>query len=350
MKEFELIEKIFKPLSNKPSQNFIKFSSLDLQDDIAIINYNKTHDLIVSKDIFIENIHFLKQDGAEKIASKLLLTNISDIASSGGKPLFYLLGFTKNSSCDENFLKKFYQGLKKIQNQFNINLIGGDTSNSQTLAFSITIFGLIKKGKALLRGSAKADDLIFVSNNIGDAFLGLDIKQNFSQKYSKYYHELVDKHFYPQPRIDLANQLVNQNLSLCATDISDGLIKDLSNICKASKLNANIYLSQIPFSKSAEKYLKDNPKFSKLDLISGGDDYELIFTINPKNLAKISKISQKLNIKLTCIGEFVENKSKIKNSSKKFDVFLFKNNYHNEMEKFKKTNVIKISKKGYEHQ
>ena len=97
--------------------------------------------------------------------------------------------------------------------------------------------------------------MIFVSNSIGEAFLGLDIKLKNLKKLENYHKKLLDKHFYPQPRIELAQELINLNLSKCATDISDGLIADLSNICNASKLNAEIYLSQIPLSKEAKIYL-----------------------------------------------------------------------------------------------
>jgi len=350
MQEFDLINKYFKNLTKISSDPKIKYSSLDLKDDIAIINLNKTHDLIVSKDIFIENVHFLKEDGAKKISSKLLLTNLSDIASSGGSPLFYMLGFTKNSNCDEQFIKEFCQGLKKIQKEFDINLIGGDTSNSEKLAFSITIFGLVKKNKILQRNSAKAGDLIFVSNYIGDALLGLNIKNNLPKKILNYHQKLLDKHFFPKPRIDLAKKLIEENLSCCSTDISDGLLKDLSNICNASNLDAHIYLSKIPVSPWAKKYLNENSNFSIQDLICGGDDYELIFSINPKNLAKISNLSKKLKLKLTHIGEFYKPESTLKSPNKKFDVFLFKNFHNSSSNKFDHKNILKITKLGYEHQ
>lgn len=342
MLEFEFINKILLPLTQN-SKLIKKNPSQNLEDDVALINFNKDSDLIISKDIFIEDVHFLKSDGAEKIASKLLLTNLSDIASSGGKPLYYMMGFTKNSTLDGNFYQEFGKALKILQQKYKLFLIGGDTSNSAKLFYSITIFGKVKKNKILSRKNAKNGDLIFVSNSIGEAFLGLDIKLKNLKKLEKYQQKLIDKHFYPQPRIELAQKLISQNLSQCATDISDGLIADLSNICKASKLNAEIYLSQIPFSNEAKIYLKNNPKINLLELLSGGDDYELIFAVNPKNLDKINALSKKLNLKLTCIGKFFEKSNYQKN--KNFNVFLFPNEQNKSQE-----NLIAISKKGYEHQ
>ncbi len=346
MLEFEFINKILLPLTQNPnSPKRTKNPSQNLEDDVAILSFNKDFDLIISKDIFIEEVHFLKSDGAQKIASKLLLTNLSDLASSGGKPLYYMLGFTKNPSLDKNFYKEFGDALKKLQQKYQLTLIGGDTSNSSKLFYSITIFGKVKKNKILSRKNAQDGDLIFVSNSIGEAFLGLDIKLKNLKKLENFQKKLLDKHFYPQPRIELAQELINKNLSKCATDISDGLIADLSNICKASRLNSEIYLSQIPLSKETKIYLKNNPKINLLELLSGGDDYELIFAVNPKNLNKITKLSQKLNLNLTCIGKFFKESSYKNKSNENFDVFLFPNE-HNTSSK----DLIKISKKGYEHQ
>jgi len=289
MLEFEFINKILLPLTKKNSSSLIqKNPSQNLEDDIAVLSFNQDFDLIISKDIFIEDVHFLKSDGAEKIASKLLLTNLSDIASSGGEPLYYMMGFTKNSTLNDDFYHEFGEALKVLQQKYKLTLIGGDTSNSNKLFYSITIFGKVKKNKTLSRKNAKDGDLIFVSNSIGDAFLGLDIKLKKLKKLEKYQQKLLDKHFYPQPRIELSQKLIKQNLSQCATDISDGLIADLSNICKASRLQAKIYLSQIPISNEAKIYLQNNPQINVLELLSGGDDYELIFTVNPKNLNKIN--------------------------------------------------------------
>lgn len=362
MKEFDFINKILLPLtsskkhsSNKISPPYIsipQFDCFNLQDDTAKIALDARKDLIISKDLMIEDIHFFKEDGGFKIASKLLLSNLSDIASSGAVPFVYLLGFTKNPSLNSEFYTQFAKALSQINRDYKISLIGGDTSNSKSLHYSITIFGIIKKGKSLLRKNARDGDLIYVSNTIGDAFLGLNIKlKNISstkinpKKLPNYQKKLLDKHYFPQPRIELSQELLKYNLSNCATDISDGLIADLSNICNASRLNAQIYLSQIPISSHAKKYLKDCQNLSALDLLTGGDDYELIFTINPQSRSKIIKLEQKLGIKLTCIGKFTSQSWHKNSFSKKFDVFLFKDDQN-----IDKENLINLTKKGYEHQ
>ena len=318
MREFQLIEKIFKPLTKACS------AAQDLADDVAKVSLKSGEELVISKDLFVEDVHFLRCDGGFKIASKLLRTNLSDLASSGATPLYYMLGFSKNSSTDEKFCREFARGLKSVQDEFDLCLIGGDTVSAEKLFFSVTIFGAVKKGKILSRGQAESGDLIFVSGNIGDAFLGL--KTAFDR-------HTITRHFFPTPRIELGKALLKNNLSKCAIDVSDGLLADLNHLCQASKLNAEIRLDQIPFSKSAQKFFETNSKIKPLDLLSGGDDYELIFSINARHQKKILELAQTLELDLTCIGEF------IKPTSQKFHVTL----------RDKKNTKINIKKLGYEH-
>lgn len=346
MKEFEIIKNKLLPLS-KPNLSQVNqnqkqqiLNSFNFSDDISLIK-KSNNNFIVSKDIFIENVHFLRSDGGEKIAQKLLLTNISDIASSGGEPLFYFLGFTKNSNLKNNFYDDFAFGLKKIQERFNIVLAGGDTSNSNQLFYSVTIFGAVDDKKILLRKNAVEGDLIYVSNHIGDAILGLDIKLKKPKKLLDFHQKLLDKHFYPEPRVELTKILAKKQISKCATDISDGLIADLEHICESSNLIAEIDLSKIPISVDSKKYLQENQHLKILDLISGGDDYEIIFSSHPDNAKKINQLSQELNLKLTCIGKFLKNNSKKTMNSKNSKVKLYQD--------FTSKKLIKFSTKGYEH-
>lgn len=322
MNEFEIITKIFKKLANsKTAQN--------LANDTAFINLNKIKNLVISKDVFIEDVHFLKEDGGFKIASKLLRTNLSDLAASGATPLYYMLGFSKNNNLDSKFISDFARGLKELQKKYNISLIGGDTVNSDKLIFSITILGQVPGNYSLDRNQAKAGDLIFTSGTIGDAFLGRNILKN-NPKANNY---LTKRHFFPSPRLDLGQNLISKKLTKCAIDISDGLIGDLNHLCQESKLDATIFLDKIPLSNSAKKILKENSQLKIENLISGGDDYELLFSINPQNEKKLLKLAKTLKISLTKIGNFKQARTK-----KPKITILDSNNCQ-----------IKINKMGYEH-
>ncbi len=379
MDEFEIIDKYFKILTNNSS------AARNLEDDVAKIKVPANQELVVSKDLMIENVHFLKKDGGYKIASKLLRSNLSDLAASGAKPAYYMLGFSKNSTIDEDFIKDFVFGLKDTQKEFGICLIGGDTVKSdKALVFSITIFGYAPKNKILSRNKANNKDLICVTGYIGDAYLGLKLatRNLICHPHSLLYHThtthchprarredpsfnnydvcemdprlrgddkresgydkpiynyLLNRHYFPTPRINFARNLIKNNLSSAAIDISDGLIADLNHMCKASKVGAIIYKNKIPLSKAAKMFVKDNKETNFIDLISGGDDYELVFSIKAKNLLKVMELAKKSKILVSCIGSFKEIDLDQKDS--KLLVELYDEN----------ENKIIISKYGYQH-
>ncbi len=308
MNEFTTIQKYFLPLSkaNKAANG--------LQDDVATITLSNKKELAVSKDLMAQDVHFTLEDGAYNIACKLLKTNLSDLAASGAKPLYYLLGFSQNTNLDKKFIEEFYRGLKDIGDQFNLALIGGDSIKiKDKLCFSVTIFGEAIKGKSLQRGKAKNGDLIFASGNIGDAFLGLKILQRdivCSNKIHQKY--LIARHLQPSPRISLGMELVRKNLSKSAIDISDGLLADLLHICEASNLDAIINQNSIPLSRAAKSCLSENNNINLSKLISGGDDYELIFTVNKKDQNKIIDLAKKIGVKITYIGHLQKPKKQPK--------------------------------------
>jgi len=324
MQEFSLIKNFFKQLSNKKN-------GLNLADDCAKLSVKLDHDLIVSKDMVCQDIHFNFSDGPRKIASKLLRSNLSDIAASGGIPKYYMLGFTKSKKINSDFVKKFSQELSDIQKQHKITLIGGDTiSSSSKLFYSVTIFAEIKKGCQMLRSNAKNNDLIFVTGNIGDSYVGFNLKnknkfnKNIPSKIKKYF---IDRHFSPEININFCNFVAEKKISRCAIDISDGILADLKHICTESNLGAIIYKERIPISENLKIFYKD---INYKKLISFGEDHEIIFSVNPKNKKRILNLAKKLKIKLTYIGVFT-NKSN--------DLILLDS----------KNKSIKISKYGYEH-
>lgn len=308
MNEFAIIQKYFLPLTkaNKAAGG--------LQDDIATITINSKKELIISKDLMAQDVHFSLSDGAYNIACKLLKSNLSDLAASGAKPLYYLFGFSKNNDVDEKFLSEFCRGLNDVSNQFNLCLIGGDSIKvKDKLCFSITIFGEIAKGKALKRNNAKNGDLIFVSGDIGDAFLGLNIlQQKISCSDKRYKKYLIERHLQPNPRIDLGTNLLKKGLSKAAIDVSDGLLADLLHICETSNLDAVIHQNAIPLSKAAEFCLSENKKVNLGQLLSGGEDYELVFTVNKNNRKRVENLAKKIGVKISCIGHFQKAESKPK--------------------------------------
>ena len=306
--EFDFIDKYLKPLA------YDKAVSFNLSDDVALLPVVQNSQFVTSKDIFVENVHFLKSDNPRDIASRLLLSNISDMAAAGSTAKYYMLGLPKRDDLIENgFYDEFCAGLASIQEEYSISLIGGDTVTvNNDLFFSLTIFGEVKSDKLLRRNAAKIDDLIFVTGNIGDSFLGLQYKLD-KARFSSLNHaeitHILEAHNRPKIPHLFAHKLAENNLSKCAIDISDGLIADLNHICKESKTGAKINIGDIILSKAARKLI-DNGNYTIEELITGGEDYQLLFTSNMANKNDIFTLANRFKISLNYIGKvtaFLEN-------------------------------------------
>lgn len=307
MDEFERIEHYFAPLAANRKE------ALGLKDDAALYNPPKGKELILTMDAIIENIHFLKDSPPSEIAERLIAVNLSDLAAKAATPYAYLLTLALPKTHGDVWLSEFVNGLKNAQNRYNIGLFGGDSVHlpkSSPAMLSLTAIGTVPKGKAVLRSTAKEDDDIYVSGYIGDAYLGLTLCQNkisapITKDEKKY---LKDKFLHPSPRLELIPLL--REYASSAADVSDGLLSDINHISKASKLSARIYQEKIPFSNAAKKLLADN-KATPIDLITGGDDYEIIFTAPPENAQAIKRAAKEANMTISKIGTIESKTSKI---------------------------------------
>ncbi|AHX03623.1 thiamine-monophosphate kinase [Ehrlichia chaffeensis str. Heartland] len=266
-------------------------------DDAATINCTQNK-LLVTKDILIEGVHFLKQCNPNILAKKALRSNLSDIAAMGAIPYGYCLGLVLPNNISQDWWKNFTDSLREEHEKFCIKLLGGDTTSHKQdeIIVSITAFGT-SNGNILKRSGAKIGDFIYVSGNIGDAALGLLV---YKKIINKNYYKLKNKYDIPQPRINLGIS-INKIASSCI-DISDGLIQDIEHICNSSQVGASIYLDKIPLSNEAKEIINNTPQYINY-ILSGGDDYELVFTINPKFSHLIQDISCKNKVKISKIGE-----------------------------------------------
>ena len=302
MNEFDYIKKYFKPLTGNIGR--------DLKDDAAVYRQNSNRDLIISTDTLVEGVHFFGTENPSDIAKKSLRANLSDMASMGAKPIFYNLSLSIPKDKVSFFIPRFASGLREDQENFNLELIGGDlTSSLSHINITISIFGETRGGAFVSRTGAKNGDLLFVSGILGLAKIGLD---NINKK-SKYLSIAKEKYLIPQPRVNLG--LLLNNVANSMIDISDGLVQDTTHLAMNSGLCVELDLNKIP--------LPNIPNISNNSLLNaalyGGDDYELLFSCNPNQEKYIKKISQTNHIKLTNIGDFktYEDKFlKFKNTSK----------------------------------
>ena len=219
----------------------------------------------------------------------------------GAKPLCYLLSLQLPKDTSASWVQQFARGLAEDQDRYDIHLAGGDTTSSLgPLTCSITAFGTVKKGMALKRGGAKADDHIYVSGTLGDSALGL---ASLQKKWG--ITELEQRYFLPQPRIQLGQRLVG--IASSCMDISDGLIQDIGHVSTASNTGAVMYRHQLPLSDAAKKLVEQDPALWEL-IYSGGDDYELLFTAPESHASTIGALSTSLDIAITSIGKVIETK------------------------------------------
>lgn len=273
MDEFGIIRRYFSPLTKGFS------GALGLGDDAALLDVPAGMQLVITKDAICEGVHFRGDEPPALIAQKLLRTNLSDLAAKGAKPWCYFLAVSLPKGTTEQFVADFARGLAKDQKEFGIHLAGGDTTSTLgPMAFSLTALGLVAKGKMLRRTGAKAGDLLCVSGTIGDAALGLLKPDN---------RTLNARYLLPQPRVELG--LALQNIASACMDISDGLVQDAGHLCDASGCAAIIEAPSVPLSSAARKILKSQPELMHT-IFTGGDDYELLFTVPKKNLAKLKRL------------------------------------------------------------
>jgi thiamine-monophosphate kinase len=279
--EFTLIARYFRPLAAGAE------GALNLADDAALLDVAPGHRLVVTADALVAGVHFFAEDAPDLIARKMLRVNLSDLAAMAAVPLGYVMTCAFPETIDETWLAGFAAGLARDQAEFAITLMGGDTTATPgPLTLSVTAFGTVETGRELRRSGARAGDLIAVSGTIGDAALGLARLQG---RIGGFFgdDELIERYLLPQPRLALARRLIG--LATAGMDISDGLVGDLGHICNASHLSAVIEAGKLPLSKPARHLLAERPDLLAT-VLTGGDDYELLFTVPAERRAELARL------------------------------------------------------------
>ena len=263
--EFALIARHFRPLAGE--------GALGLTDDAALLAPPPGQELVLAADAMVAGVHFLPDDPPETIGRKLLRVNLSDLAAMGADPLGYLMTIALPRGTPDSWLEAFTLGLAQDQAEYGLSVLGGDTvSTPGPLTLSLTILGTVPPGQALRRGGARPGDEIWVTGTIGDGHLGLAAARGTLADPDGY---LADRYRLPQPRLSIGRAL--RGVATACMDVSDGLVQDLGHLCRASDCGAVIHASSIPRSPAAQ-----DADISAL--ITGGDDYELLFSLPPGSL------------------------------------------------------------------
>ena len=297
MHEFELINKYFSKLSESNK------SSLSLNDDVF---FDKKRGLVISIDTYIEGTHFLNFKKPHLTIKKIIRSSISDLVCKGVLPKFYFISGSGNKKTfSKKNLLKISKSLKQEQSKYKISLCGGDTTFSNKLSFSITSVGYSKN--IIYRNKAKYNYDIYVTGNLGDSFTGLQVLRNKIKVQKRIKNYFVNKYYHPNIQINLTKSLFRYaNTSI---DISDGLITDLEKMINKQNFSYVLNKDKVPISKSLFNLIKIK-RLDKSDLISQGDDYQILFTASPAKARIISFTSKNLGIKITKIGKITSGNKK----------------------------------------
>lgn len=271
--EFALIRKYFAPLAAGFS------GALDLEDDACTYAVPNGHELVLTADALVEGRHYLSSDPADLVARKMLRVNLSDLAAKGARPVGYLMTTALGPDIDEDWIAKFAAGLAADQQEYGIALMGGDTvATPGPTTLSVTALGIVPTGRALRRRGARPGDRLFVSGTIGDGILGLKVlRTELLDLASRHRVALADRYHLPQPRMKLGAALLAGGAVTAAMDVSDGLVADAGHIADASHCGLIIHADRVPLSPAAQEALAEDLDLLPV-LLSGGDDYELLFT------------------------------------------------------------------------
>ena len=297
MHEFDLINNYFFKIAKKNK------SALNLNDDVF---FDKKRGVVISVDTYNIGTHFYDFKSPDLVIKKILRSSISDLICKGVIPKFYFISGSGNKKTfTKNNLYKISKSLKSEQNKFNMDLCGGDTTFSNKLSFTITSMGY--SNKIIYRNKAKSNDDIYVTGNLGDSYLGLKALSNKVKFKNKDKLFFVDKYYKPELPLNLTKYLLK--FANSSIDISDGLIDDLSKMINRQSLSFHLFENKIPVSNKLSNLIKKQ-RLNKINLISNGDDYQVLFTAGIKKARIIQNASKATGIKITKIGKIVSGKDR----------------------------------------
>ena len=267
----------------------------------------------MTTDTVVSGVHFLPSDPPDSVAAKALSVNLSDLAAMGAFPRAYTLSIGLPQAWKwaetERWLEGFVRRLARDQLEAGIHLIGGDTvATPGPLCITVTAFGMVREGLELRRSSARPGDVVYVSGMIGDAALGLKwIAGELPTLAAEFSHVLAHRYRFPQARNELGRRLIG--IARGVADVSDGLVADLEHVCAASNVLATVDASRVPLSAATRAAIAANPDLLTVAL-TGGDDYELVFTAPRASEERLRSVSDELEIPLTAIGRIETHASR----------------------------------------
>lgn len=306
-------------------------------DDTAILSFSTfgpgPQNLLLTTDVLVEGVDFdLRYCPFHQVGFKAMAANLSDIAAMGGVPRFHLVTLGLPGSVSLKQVDQLYEGMAELARDYKVRLIGGDISSTQGGLFvGIVVVGEVEKGQAVVRSGARVGDLIFVTGTLGDAAAGLELVRDSSLRSPKKTSllqrpsmgPLVQRQFYPIPRITEGRLFSNKRMANAMIDLSDGLASDLRHICEESRVGAVVEAECLPLSDALLEYAREVRKDPLKYALTGGEDFELLFTVPEGKVSHLVRLSRQKRLRLTKIGKILPRSSgvKLKNARGKLAPF-----------------------------
>lgn len=305
--EFGLIDRL-----NPPREIRNQSTIIGIGDDAAALSY-KDKIVLVSTDALVEGVHFdLVYTPLKHLGYKACVVNFSDIYAMNGKPKQITIAIAASNRYSVEALEELYEGINLACEKYNVDIVGGDTTSSNSgLFISITVIGEVEQDKMVRRSGAKVHDLICVTGDLGSAYAGLLILQrekvtymanpNFQPDFSTYEY-VLERQLKPEAGRNTIEWFAENNIiPTSMIDISDGLASETMHICKESNVGCELYIEKFPVDFETSRVLEEFKIMADVGALNGGEDYELLFTIDQKDFEKIKE-----NKDITVIGHITD--------------------------------------------
>ncbi len=304
--EFGFIKKVSRGCLIRP-ESIIKA----IGDDAAAFTTDPAQISLITTDLLVERVHFLRNAiSGFDLGYKALAVNLSDIAAMGGTARESFISIAIPDDCSLDFLDAIYDGMKDLAAQFDVNILGGDTTGSKVdLIINVVVHGMIAKEEMLCRDAARPGDIIFSTGYLGDSKAGLHLILNDIPAGSDELHNLLRAHLLPAPHLMEGRFLAQQPAVKAAIDTSDGLSSDLAHIAEESGVGAILYSDKIPVSRDLKSFCEQF-NFDPVEYaLAGGEDYTLLCTVSPEEAERVAgDFQKKFNRPLFKIGEIITGK------------------------------------------
>jgi thiamine-monophosphate kinase len=301
--EFGLIERIAK-IVEQADERIV----LTIGDDAAVVRPSKLDLALLTTDLLVENVHFkLDSITPSQLGYKALAVNISDIAAMGGLPDYAVISLALNPETDVKVVEDIYRGMMDVSRKYGVNIVGGDITKSDKMIINVALLGSVEEGNLCRRSDAAINDIIMITGKLGASAAGLRLALNpeLAAKASNV-QQLKLAHFKPEPRVREGRLLAELGVH-AMQDISDGLASEIGHICAASDVGACLDLTKIPIADGVDTVaIQTGEKPVELAL-TGGEDYELVFTVSPQSQQQVEEKLAEIGVKLYKVGTITDS-------------------------------------------